>query len=305
MPALYSHTTRANGTVLTATIYNGDHQNHIDNGVPAQLDDFSVNVGQMQSQVSPGGVGTESLPSNLSGELERLRYVIAQMKGTAFWYDPGTQSNALIGVRVITSTGTYTPTTGTRSVVVDLIGGGGGGGGAPAPAAGQISMGGGGASGARSISRITSAFSGVTVTIGGGGAGNNGAAGSAGGNSSFGGLMSANGGGGGNIAGPAAPNFVVTGGSAGPASGGSIANISGHPGHPGIGVGLAGGTVIGGNGANGAYGSGGLGPQANSGTAAAGLGFGAGGAGASSLPGSGPYTGGAGAPGVCIIYEYA
>lgn len=88
MPALYSHTTRATGTILTATIYNGDHQNHIDNGVPSQLDDYSANTIQMQAVVDPGDVGSESLASSLAGEIERLRYAIKQMKGTAQWYVP-------------------------------------------------------------------------------------------------------------------------------------------------------------------------------------------------------------------------
>lgn len=87
MAALYSHTTRANGTVLTATIYNTDHQNHIDNGIPSQLDDYSGNTTEMRAQTSPGSVGSESLPTTLAGEIERLRYTIAQMKGTTFWYE--------------------------------------------------------------------------------------------------------------------------------------------------------------------------------------------------------------------------
>lgn len=87
MPALYSHTTRATGTILTATIYNGDHQNHIDNGVPAQLDDYSVNVAQMQTTTDPGDAGSESLALSLAGEIERLRFAIKEMKGTTYWYE--------------------------------------------------------------------------------------------------------------------------------------------------------------------------------------------------------------------------
>lgn len=91
MPALYSHTTRATGTTLTAAIYNADHQNHIDNGVPAQLDDYSASSGQMQSTADPGEVGTESLPTSLAGELERLRFSLNEVKTylgltSAHWY---------------------------------------------------------------------------------------------------------------------------------------------------------------------------------------------------------------------------
>jgi hypothetical protein len=71
---LYSHTTRATGTVLTATIYNGDHVNHITNQNPLQTGAYSDTVAQMQTMTSPGGVGSESLAPHLGGELERLRF---------------------------------------------------------------------------------------------------------------------------------------------------------------------------------------------------------------------------------------
>lgn len=88
MPALYPHTTRSTGTVLTAAIYNADHENHITNGIPSQLDDYSSDVTQMRSTVSPGTVGAESLPTSLAGELERIRHVLKTVHGGAQWY-PG------------------------------------------------------------------------------------------------------------------------------------------------------------------------------------------------------------------------
>lgn len=87
MAGLYSHTTRASGLVLTAAIYNADHQNHIDNHIPNQMDDYSSTVGQMQTQTDPGESGSESQPTTLAGELERLRYAIAEIKGTTYWYE--------------------------------------------------------------------------------------------------------------------------------------------------------------------------------------------------------------------------
>lgn len=93
MPALYSHTTRTTGTVLTAAIYNADHQNHIDNGIPSQLDDYSLNLTQMQAVSDPGEVGSESLATNFAGEIERLRFALKELKGmlnssgsVAQWY---------------------------------------------------------------------------------------------------------------------------------------------------------------------------------------------------------------------------
>lgn len=95
MAALYSHTTRSDGTTLTAAIYNADHQNHIDNGIPAQLDDYSTNAAQMQTQTDPGEQGSESLATNLAGELERLRSTIAEMKGSTYWYETSGFANVV------------------------------------------------------------------------------------------------------------------------------------------------------------------------------------------------------------------
>jgi len=107
-------------------------------------------------------------------------------------------SGGLIGMQTITATGTYTPTAGTKSVVVWVVGGGGGGaGGNGSTAQGH----GGGAAGGTSIKRITSGFAGVTATVGAAGDPGTNAAGSAGGTSSFGSHCSATGGGGGSVGG--------------------------------------------------------------------------------------------------------
>ena len=96
MPGLYSHTNRATGLVLTATIYNGDHQNHIDNHIPAQMDDYSANAAGMQANTDPYPGASESLPTSLAGELERIRYILKQITGTAQWYiDPAIALSAL------------------------------------------------------------------------------------------------------------------------------------------------------------------------------------------------------------------
>jgi hypothetical protein len=84
---LYSHTTRGIGTVLTASIYNSDHINHITNQNPAMTGALADSVGQYQTKTDPGGVGTEVLASNLAGELERLRFCIARITGKTQWYE--------------------------------------------------------------------------------------------------------------------------------------------------------------------------------------------------------------------------
>jgi hypothetical protein len=54
---------------------------------PGGLDDYSTNVGQMQSVVDPGEVGTESLPTDLAGELQRIRKILTEITGRTYWYE--------------------------------------------------------------------------------------------------------------------------------------------------------------------------------------------------------------------------
>lgn len=90
MAGNYSHTTRSDGLTLTAAIYNADHQNHIDNMTPAGVDDYSSNATAMQSTTDPGEASSESLATSLAGELERLRFIIKELKGNpAQWYSSG------------------------------------------------------------------------------------------------------------------------------------------------------------------------------------------------------------------------
>jgi hypothetical protein len=88
MPGLYSLVaTRVTGEIITALKYNADHQNHIDNAIPTQHDDYSASVAQMQSQVDGGEQGSESQATSTAGEFERLRFALAELKGTTYWYE--------------------------------------------------------------------------------------------------------------------------------------------------------------------------------------------------------------------------
>lgn len=88
----YSHTSRATGTVLTPTIYNGDHNNHVTNEIPSAYDDYSVDNAQMEIHTNPGTVGAESLATSMAGELERLRFILRLLKlngnTSRHWYQP-------------------------------------------------------------------------------------------------------------------------------------------------------------------------------------------------------------------------
>lgn len=218
-------------------------------------------------------------------------------------------SGRLINVQAFTASGTYTPTPGMSTAIVEVQGGGGGGGGSVATSASQWSSCSGGAAGSYGKGRFTAAQIGasVAVTIGAGGAGNVGASGGGGGTSSFGALISAPGGAGGNT------GFLVTNGTSAvasgpapgsPATGGNLINASGQTGLPGLsgsngvvgGMG-AGSAVAGGSGGGMAAGAG------NAGGAA--IAYGAGGGGACGNVSNGAFAGGAGKAGVVIVWEFA
>ncbi|USP46966.1 hypothetical protein [Alcaligenes faecalis] len=217
-------------------------------------------------------------------------------------------SGRLLSVRVFSTVGTttYTPTPGTTSIVVEAQGGGGAGGGAQSSTVGTSSVCPGGNAGSYGKSRIVSGFSGATVTVGAGGVGALGASGGNGGTSSFGALVSAPGGQGGLsyiATSPLLVNINATAQTA--ASGGNIFNAPGGRGQPGVAVAVAfGGT---GDGGASVYGSGGRAIGLSNGTSngTPGVAPGSGGSGSYSSGGHGTAAGGAGAPGIVIVWEYA
>lgn len=75
--------------VLTAADLNAEFNNILNNMDPEGIEDASATVADMQSSVNPGGVGTESLATDLLGEIKRLRYVVQRLVGTYWYSDPG------------------------------------------------------------------------------------------------------------------------------------------------------------------------------------------------------------------------
>lgn len=84
--------------VLTASDLNGEFDNIIDNMSPTGIEDASGNVSDMQAVTNPGGVGTESLATDLLGEIKRLRYKVKQIIGSAQWYSTPLTSLQASGV---------------------------------------------------------------------------------------------------------------------------------------------------------------------------------------------------------------
>ena len=207
----------------------------------------------------------------------------------------------LINVQVFAAAGTstYTPTVGTNSVVVEVQGGGASGGGAAATGATQSSAGTPGTSGSYGKGRFTSAFAGVTVTVGAGGvAGAAGASGNNGGSSSFGALLTAPGGNLGTFGVASTPpfaGFVVAAPAV--ATGGTIINVQGSQGV--IALVLTASTASNSQGGSSVFGPG------LTGNGVAAVSPGTGGPGAANTQSLAAAAGGAGKSGIVVVWEYA
>ncbi|MGX9966059.1 glycine-rich domain-containing protein [Roseomonas sp. F4] len=245
--------------------------------------------------------------------VEELRAIIVAGGGTpdkssvtqvrdnlANLYKPG----RLIGVQVFSASGTYTPSAGTASVVVEAVGGGGGGGGAVISGSGNCAAALPGNAGAYGKGRYTSSFSGVTVTIGAGGTGGTGASGGNGGTTSFGALLSCPGGpGGGPGAAEAGSASGGNGNTSGLPSGANVVGAVGGLGGPTFGF-STGQVAFAGAGGSSHFGSGGVGASANL-TGGNAQTPGSGGAGSFGQENSATLTGGNGAVGRVIVWEFA
>ncbi|WIF92516.1 hypothetical protein [Escherichia coli] len=226
----------------------------------------------------------------------------------------GDGTGRLINVQTFTSSGTYTPTAGTKFVIAEVLGGGGGGGSNAATPSSGAAAGAGGASGAYAVCKHSPTGP-VSVVIGAGGSGGvataAGADGSGGGTSSYG-AVSAPGGRGG----PRGSAFNVF------PTGGNVANGSGSPGGtlivgtPGVsgsyGILYSDSNATGGGGANSIYGAGGIaitinagGTGTSQGADASGYGSGGGGAVSVHVSTASSSRGGNGTPGIVIVWEYA
>ncbi|EIV2267563.1 glycine-rich domain-containing protein [Klebsiella pneumoniae] len=214
-------------------------------------------------------------------------------------------SGRLLNVQTFLSSGTYTPTPGAKSVVVEMVGGGGGSDAAPATGAGQVSIVSGGGAGSYAKGRFSINFTSISIVVGAGGQGGTAASpvGSVGGSSSFGSLMVAPGGTRGPSAGPANPPFLPQGNVASSAPSG--ANIIGSPGAPSTpAYANATQSFLGSPGASSVFGGGGWAPSFGD-PAIDGQAYGSGASGSSQGPSSPAVNGARGKEGIVIIYEYS
>lgn len=89
--------------VLTASDLNAEYNNILTNMQPSGIEDQSADVAAMQATANPGTVGSESLATTLAGEIQRLRYKIKEILGTAQWYSAPTRTLAAGSLSVATA----------------------------------------------------------------------------------------------------------------------------------------------------------------------------------------------------------
>ena len=233
----------------------------------------------------------------------------------------GDGTGRLINAQTFTSSGTYTPTAGTKFGIADVVGGGGGGGSnSTTVSAGYASGGQGGGAGSRVVAKLP--ISGpLSVVVGAGGNGgtpnpSSGNPGGDGGQSSIGGIIATGGRGG---AAGAAFNVLPTGANttsqnAANTIPGGVTLISQHRGKGALSAELySPNNASSGKGADSDYGFGGpsiaISSGANNAAGVNATGNGAGGSGAVSITGTGTtgvsVAGGNGSAGIVIVWEYA
>ncbi len=219
-----------------------------------------------------------------------------------------------VNTQVFTGNGTYTPTSGMKYCIIEVMGGGGGGGGCSSTGGATVGASGGGGAGGYSRKTVTAATIGASqsVTVGAGGAagGVGNTTGTTGGTTSVGAIISATGGVGGTF--PDVGSAIVVSGSGGAGGIGSSGdfNIQGGAGGASFGA-LVGAVraVYSGQGGNSVYGGGGISgcssTDATQITGAAGNNYGSGGAGGMNTTNNGTgAAGGAGKAGLVVITEY-
>ena len=266
---------------------------------------LSSNVTVNMADLAQTDVTTNNVSTTAHGFVPKAPNVATEyLDGTGNYSTPGAGSGSLLNVQYLTSGTTYTPTTGTQIIIIEMVGGGGGGGGVTGATSNAAAGGGGGSGGY--LRKMITGFSGTaTYAIGSGGSGgaNTGGVGSSGGATTFtynSVTYTANGGGGapGEQYGTAAA--LVSGGAGAAVSTNGDVNGGGSQG--GWAQRISGTLAVSGAGAGTVFGSGGNGlvGQANGSN---GKGYGGGGSGAMSTGSA--YTGGSGTQGIIIVWEFS
>jgi hypothetical protein len=206
-------------------------------GQPIRFKAANTNTGAVTLNAGGGAISLTGMNGALQGgeiiALKQYEAIYSAATGTAILLGqtagalqvpPATQSQhamqlgqatgRLLNVQVFNGSGTYTPTAGMKTAIVEVQGAGGGSGGAPATSAGQFSGSSGASSGTYAKCLLTAAQIGASQTVTIGAAGTAGAAGfssgGTGGTSSLGSLIACTGGPGSQSYGPSGATLVIS-----------------------------------------------------------------------------------------------
>lgn len=84
------------GETLTASDLNAEFDNILNGLTPTYIEDASADSTAMRATADPYPASSESLATSLLGEIQRIRYMLAQITGETYWYiDPDTTIAAL------------------------------------------------------------------------------------------------------------------------------------------------------------------------------------------------------------------
>ena len=251
-----------------------------------------------------------------SNQIAEFTFIVTNVGTPAVSVYNKINQTGLINIQEITTSGTYTPTVGTRQFLVHCVGGGGAGGGASNGINKSCGAGGGSGGIRTGLFNIVPGSTG-TVTIGSGGTGVSAGTGNSGNDSTFvydGATLTGNGGAGGGTDQSNNGRFIsaripAISGTTG-ASSNLVYSVSMYGNYSGIGhISTTSDVTRSGYGGGTPWGRGGddVGNNGGSGSSNgnAGTGIGAGGSGGYQTDNGGAHSGGAGADGGVIIYEYA
>lgn len=110
------------GQLITAALWNGMEENIINSGLtPEGVDAAADTDADYQTQTDPYPASVLSRPTNLLGELQRIRFEIAEMKGTTYHYEDSAATLADLQDHDHTTIGDQIPTAGLEDGAVTNV----------------------------------------------------------------------------------------------------------------------------------------------------------------------------------------
>lgn len=95
---------------IKAADLNAEFDNIINNIGPTEMSGYSTNVAQMKIQRNPGTEGSENLAQTTADEITAIRYVLNEIIGQTYWYDPPASSIQQLVAAVNQGTNALPPT---------------------------------------------------------------------------------------------------------------------------------------------------------------------------------------------------